>query len=439
MSSSSFDHSTCEELCALAAAGELDAAERVQLDAHLAICESCRQLYADFLLICSRELSLAAAAGEAAQSDSNDIAGDNDEAQAFYDRFQRRLKKERYTSSAPSRTHVTGRSWREWLLRPVPVGVMATCLAIATFLVGRYPVEKERRRVAAVEQSRLAALEAGSVADQKNAENASKQEELLRLLSESETARKRLELSMAEAELRRASLQVEHHNLVLALTEAKRRSEDLQRDVDVARAQSSQFSEKQKEVEARLRVSLAEIQRLRAAQLEAVNRANEQGAVLATLRRKLEATEVAADHAALAASGDAQASNLFGARDLHIVDVYDVDSKGNTKRSFGRVYYVEKTLLVFYAFDLHQKRRDGKAAFFQAWGYREAADRQPRSLGLFQADAGASNRWVLKVSNPQVLAHIDVIFVTLEPRPDRTTPSGHRLLYANLMGPPNHP
>jgi hypothetical protein len=36
---------------------------------------------------------------------------------------------------------------------------------------------------------------------------------------------------------------------------------------------------------------------------------------------------------------DAEAKQLFGARNLHIVDVYDVDNKGNTRRSYGRVYY----------------------------------------------------------------------------------------------------
>jgi len=36
--------------------------------------------------------------------------------------------------------------------------------------------------------------------------------------------------------------------------------------------------------------------------------------------------------------GDLEAKQLFGARDLHIVDVYDVDAKGNTKRAYGRVY-----------------------------------------------------------------------------------------------------
>jgi chromosome segregation ATPase len=47
----------------------------------------------------------------------------------------------------------------------------------------------------------------------------------------------------------------------------------------------------------------------------------------------------------LAASRDIH--DLMGARNLHIVDVLDVDSKGNDKRSFGRVFYTEEKSLIF--------------------------------------------------------------------------------------------
>jgi hypothetical protein len=33
-----------------------------------------------------------------------------------------------------------------------------------------------------------------------------------------------------------------------------------------------------------------------------------------------------------------------------------------TKRTYGRVYYVEKKLLVFYAFDLQKRQNDSKKA-----------------------------------------------------------------------------
>jgi hypothetical protein len=136
---------------------------------------------------------------------------------------------------------------------------------------------------------------------------------------------------------------------------------------------------------------------------------------------------------------DGEAKSLFGARDLHIVDVYDVDGHGNTQRSFGRVYYVEKKLLLFYAFDLEDKKHNRATAGFQAWGYKEANAEKPQNLGLFYVDDASLNRWVLKVNNPKVLEHVEVVFVTLEPPQGSSTPQGRRLLYANLGGAPNHP
>ena len=49
------------------------------------------------------------------------------------------------------------------------------------------------------------------------------------------------------------------------------------------------------------------------------------------------------------------------------------------------------------------------------------------------------SRWVLKVNDARVLERIDAVFVTLEPPNGSRSPSGRRLLYANLGGPPNHP
>ncbi len=41
--------------------------------------------------------------------------------------------------------------------------------------------------------------------------------------------------------------------------------------------------------------------------------------------------------------------NMMAARNLHIVDVVDTDSKGRTKAAFGRVFFAEDKQLVFYA------------------------------------------------------------------------------------------
>jgi len=56
---------------------------------------------------------------------------------------------------------------------------------------------------------------------------------------------------------------------------------------------------------------------------------------------------------------------LVGARNLHIVDVYDTDANGKTKKGVGRVFYTQGQSLVFYAYDLSANRPDtGKYAYY---------------------------------------------------------------------------
>lgn len=131
--------------------------------------------------------------------------------------------------------------------------------------------------------------------------------------------------------------------------------------------------------------------------------------------------------------------DLMGARNLHIIDVYDVDGKGKTKRSFGRVFYTEGRSLIFYAFDLGNKNAVQESASFQAWGYHETGNRSVKSLGIFYVDNRNQNRWVLKYNDPNVLAQIDAVFVTIEPQGGSGKPTGQRLLYAYLNNRPNHP
>jgi hypothetical protein len=48
-------------------------------------------------------------------------------------------------------------------------------------------------------------------------------------------------------------------------------------------------------------------------------------------------------------------------------------------------------------------------------------------------------RWAFKVDDPQQLAEIDSVFVTLEPHQGASRPRGGRILFAYLGGKANHP
>jgi hypothetical protein len=132
--------------------------------------------------------------------------------------------------------------------------------------------------------------------------------------------------------------------------------------------------------------------------------------------------------------------DLVAARNLHIIDVYDTDARGKTKKAFGRVFYTEGKSLVFYAYDLSTHRANsGKYAYY-AWGRRDGADETVRNLGIFYTDDQTQTRWILKFSDPKVLSEIDSVFVTLEPT-DKPLfqPRGKKLMSAYLGMPANHP
>jgi len=131
--------------------------------------------------------------------------------------------------------------------------------------------------------------------------------------------------------------------------------------------------------------------------------------------------------------------DLMGARNLHIVDVLDVDSRGEDQRAFGRVFYTEGKSLIFYAFDLGDRAAAKRNASFQVWGSRGTTQSPVENLGIFYVDDRKQNRWVLKFEDPRVLTEIDSVFVTVEPPGGSSKPTGHKFLYAYLKADPNHP
>ena len=128
----------------------------------------------------------------------------------------------------------------------------------------------------------------------------------------------------------------------------------------------------------------------------------------------------------------------MGARNLHILDVSDVDGNGRASKSFGRVFLVEEKSLIFYAFDLGDRGNPAKVSF-QAWARMEGRQNIAKNLGVFYVDDRAQKRWVLKVNDPEKLKSINSVFVTIEPLGGADRPTGKKLLYAYLATQANHP
>jgi hypothetical protein len=132
--------------------------------------------------------------------------------------------------------------------------------------------------------------------------------------------------------------------------------------------------------------------------------------------------------------------DIIGARNLHIIDVYDTDPGGNTRKSFARAFYTEGKSLIFYAYDLPARDMDNGKFVYAAWGEKNGSKKTLRNLGILLNDDKGQKRWVLNLSDPKVLAEIDSVFVTLERTgTDSEQPSGKRMLTAYLNSQVNHP
>jgi hypothetical protein len=139
-------------------------------------------------------------------------------------------------------------------------------------------------------------------------------------------------------------------------------------------------------------------------------------------------------------SADRDVRELMGARELYIADVFDIDSHGQTKRPFGRIFYTRGKSLIFYAFDLDQQPGFRNARTFQAWGRQASSQAKPVSLGIFYVDNEANRRWALKYDDPKILDEINSVFVTVEPKGGSKKPTNTPFLVAYLKtAQPNHP
>ena len=148
----------------------------------------------------------------------------------------------------------------------------------------------------------------------------------------------------------------------------------------------------------------------------------------------------AVERNALLLERDRDIRDLMTARNLHIYDVFDTDSKGKTKPAFGRIFYTEGKSLVFYAYDLNEIEVQNASYHYRVWGSQESQKDRATSLGVFYSDDKSQRRWVFRCDDPKILSQIDSVFVTLEPvGENRAHPKGQKLLDAYLRGMPNHP
>lgn len=257
------------------------------------------------------------------------------------------------------------------------------------------------------------------------------EDRIVRESADDRLLRSRFELQQARADLERA--QAGSLDLGEQLKQAREQVDSLRRDIAGSKTVETGLSDQLRESELRLNGMTAEVARLQAGRLADTEIIATQKFRLRDLTDRLNETSDAMARERKLLVADLDIRELMGARALHIVDVFDVDGKGQTQHPFGRIFYTEGKSLVFYAFDL----RSGST--FQAWGQHEAREESAKSLGIFYLDDEKQNRWALKFDNPKVLAEINAVFVTVEPPGGSAKPNRRKMLYAYLNATPNHP
>lgn len=421
------DHERFKELGALANSGTLTACEWSELKNHLQNCEECREIYSQYQILTVEGIPMLAA-----RYGHREEQGNWDDAASRNRLFARVRAAKQQTSFEPAgypQSAVPPNLLRRIQVIPLASAALAACLVVAVglgayHLGGRGEADAKQAQASAEDSFQKLAAEMRSVEGLIDAQK----QQLVQL--QEEDSQKEQELAKLRSALRTVEDAASELAAAKGTTDEQLQAVAQQRDVlsdqlrDAERAYQS--------VHAELVSLRAERNRalLRAASLEF--RIEELVAVNAGQERKLKIQEQY-----LAADRDIR--DLMGARKLYIADVFDVDSQSQTRKPFGRIFYTQGKSLIFYAFDLDRQPGVKNASTFQAWGRKGFGQSQPFNLGILYMDNESSRRWALRFDDPQQLAEIDAVFVTIEPRGGSEHPTGKPFLYALLRKEPNHP
>jgi hypothetical protein len=225
----------------------------------------------------------------------------------------------------------------------------------------------------------------------------------------------------------------------------KEAQDRLENDLRAGQAGKEDLAQQRADLGQKLEAAQVESQALKQQMASLAEQSSEESAHAKTLESKVkDLTQLLEDRDASLSqqeellAHDRDIREVMGARNLYIAEVYDTDERGATRKPYGRLFYTKDKSLIFYAYDLDQQ--GGKRPqTFQAWGRRGPDWKQALNLGIFYEDNASKKRWVLKLDDPQTLAKIDAVFVTVEPHGGSEKPSGKPLLFAYLRISPNHP
>jgi hypothetical protein len=417
------EHEKFKELAACATANALTDIEWVQLTGHLLVCRECEQAYQQYRSLATGVIPLLAVQyGDQGRSGSWDI-------EPLRTRLFERLKSHSLSSQwiEEPQDDSGGVGHRRFTHFFAPVWAAAVLCLVAIIGFVAYRSHYQKPVVVAQIQSSVPAMDGQKSMDELtrlldvqkqrvselDAENLQKQQSVDRLTHEVKDLDGRItEFDEASRipwdELQRITR--ERDSLAAQLLDAKKAYEETQAELVTVRSDRDELVRRTGLLESKLR--------------EVSATASNQEDRLAEYERYM--------------ASDRDIRELMGARKLYIADVFDVNGYSRTQKAFGRIFYTEGKSLIFYAFDLDDRRESMNASAFQVWGKSEEVS-NPVNLGILYMDNESNRRWLLRVDDPAELARINSVFVTVEPRGGSRKPTGKPFLYALLWQKANHP
>jgi hypothetical protein len=401
-------HEQYEELCALAASGQASQGELDDLRSHLETCPNCRSAAYDFNRISAQGLSSLAAKRLHCKIPSG-----------MTQRFLARARSEGIELS------------RDNLPSAVPPDrrVLFTSIAVAAALIVVVSVLIVAKQKASTTASRV------SLPVQETTVPSLRAEDQNRPIDDARLGQK---LSSAQAEV--TSMKDTIQSQRTELESARQATNDLDSRLKDAEQRSALSTAERSQREARIAELEAELEKARSDKNASDTAVTLEEAEVRELQKQLSDDAVALRQQQELAERGSDVRDLVVARNLHIIDVHDRDGNGKSQRAFGRIFYTEGKSLIFYAYDLADPRKLEAKVSFYVWGERLGAEKPIRSLGVFRNDDANDGRWVLTFDDPQVLAQINSVFVTVESsKKVIKEPGGRRVLFAFLGDKPNHP
>jgi DNA repair exonuclease SbcCD ATPase subunit len=428
-------HNEFLEFCAVSTSGQLTEDEQKRLQEHLSVCESCRETLKQYESVVDQAIPFFVATEASKYLDAGRESSEDQHrqaAQVFFKRLEREPNRPTSTnevSTSPCRLppFSSESTWRHvWMLYAAGILLFVSLF----FYAHRAGVH-------------------GGIDTSKVTPPSPNAQDQSTLAAKSSDARHERQIARTQLEQRDKTigdLRQQSAQRMAEINTLKASQDRLENDLRASDAGKHDLDEQRAELAQKLDAALSSSQGLQQkldslAQQSAQDtaRAKTLDAKVDDLNRLLRDREVALDQKDELLAHDRDIRDLMGARDLYIAEVYDISRTGETQKPYGRVFYTRGKSLIFYAYDLDQQTAAKTADAFQVWGRRGPDQQKAVNLGVFYEDNASKKRWVLKCDDPETLAQIDAVFVTVEPGGGSQKPSGKSLLFADLSADSNHP